>query len=101
LAAADSLARVLDDFAPRRDGFLGVDPAPVDPGLADGESELGVPRIDRRCLDENASHVVFQNCSGDATVCGAGTPAQCHLVKPPWRHLIKWWGGPPGRPATV
>src|ERR1019366_9484863 len=60
LAAADSLARVLDDFAPRRDGFLVVDPAPVDPGLADGESEMGVPWVDRRCLDENASHVVFQ-----------------------------------------
>src|SRR5450759_842203 len=72
LAAADSLARVLDDFAPRRDRFLGVDPAPVDPGLADGESELGVPWIDRRCLDENASHVVFQIVAQGSTLCTVG-----------------------------
>src|SRR5450759_4854259 len=56
LAAADSLARVLDDLAPRGDGFPGVDPAPVDIGLADGELEPGVPWIDRRFSDENGSH---------------------------------------------
>src|ERR1022692_3383169 len=70
LAAADSLARVLDDLAPSRDGFLGVDPAPVDLGLAYGESELGQSWIDRRCLDEHASH------------CRTGLPAcPCGRIK--------------------
>src|SRR5437879_5468285 len=56
LAAADSLACVLDDFPLRRDGLLGIDPAPVNFGLADGKFKLSVSWIDRRFPDQNGCH---------------------------------------------